>query len=74
MVLESNDKCREGRRKVEERNEGDANQSPSYSARSLSTRQWQWGEQHLPCCPPLENLDMVHQVNIIGKINYKHIE
>lgn len=59
---------REGKRKVGERNERDANQSASHSVRTLPT--WQWGEQHLPCCPPLENLDMVHQMNVIGKINY----
>lgn len=24
----------------------------------------------LLCCPPFKNLDMVHQVNVVGRINY----
>ena len=63
---EENTGGRKGER--EGRRGGKASQPPSYSAPALPTKQW--GEQHLMYCPPFENLDMVHQVNVVGRIKY----
>lgn len=72
MVLERKKQGGKERRKKERRKGGrvgqECGQSPFYSAPPLPTQQW--GEHHLRCCPPFTNLDMVHQVNVVGRINY----